>query len=93
LNDGELDFTEEHELEEEDPHTLVSMGLVWERRQLEMSTPSVFCSNFALFITEDNPSTVRETMDSEEGKLCKKSMIEEIAALGSSEVVDWKKSH
>jgi hypothetical protein len=45
---------------------------VWEKRLLERYTPSDFCSNFSLSITDDDPRTVREAVDSEDGKLGKR---------------------
>jgi hypothetical protein len=35
-----------------------------------------------LFITDDDPRTVREVVDSEDGKLWKKAMVEEMDNLG-----------
>ena len=49
LKDDELDSTEEHELEEEDSHTLVLRGSIRERRKLERYTPSDFHSNFLCY--------------------------------------------
>jgi hypothetical protein len=52
-----------------------------------------------LFITDDDPRTVREEVDSEDGKLWKKAMVEEMVALDKNEAWDlvelsnWKKSH
>ena len=54
---------------------------VRERRQPERYSPSTFCSNFALTITDDDPITVREAVDSEDGKLWKKAMVDEMASL------------
>jgi hypothetical protein len=34
-----------------------------------MCTPYDFCSNFYFSITDDDPRTVREAVDSEDGKL------------------------
>lgn len=48
--------------------------LVWERTKVERYTPPNFHSNFALFITNDDPRIVREAMDSQDDKLWKKSM-------------------
>jgi hypothetical protein len=99
LKDDESDSTEEHESEEEDPHTPVLRRSVRERRQPERYTPSDFHSNFALSITDDDPRTVREAVDSEDGKLWKKAMDEEMEALDKNEawdlveLSDWKKSH
>jgi hypothetical protein len=88
LKDDESDSTEEHESKEEDPHTPVLRRSVRERRQPERYTPSDFCSNFALSITDDDPRIVREAVDSEDGKLWKKAMDEEMAALDKNEAWD-----
>ena len=68
LKDDESDSTEEQE-SEEDHHTLVLRRSVRERRQPKRYTPSDFRSNFSLFITNDDPRTVREEVDSEDDKL------------------------
>jgi hypothetical protein len=60
---------------------------VQEKRLLERYTPSDFCSNFDLSITDDDPRTVREAMDSD-GKLWKKALVEEMAALDNNEAWD-----
>jgi hypothetical protein len=88
LKDNELDSTEEKESKEEYPHTLVLRRLVWERRKLERYTPPYFCSNFSLFIIEDDPRIVREAVDSEDGKLWKNAMVEEMEALEKNEAWD-----
>jgi hypothetical protein len=69
LKDDESYSTEEQESEEEDPHTPVLRRLVRERRLPERYTPSNFHSNFSLSITDDDPRTVREAVDSEDGNL------------------------
>jgi hypothetical protein len=74
--------------EEPDPHTPILRRLVRERRQLKRYTPPNFHSNFALFITEDDPRTVREVVDLDNGKLWKKDMIEEMAILKNNETWD-----
>jgi hypothetical protein len=48
-------------------------------------TPSDLRSNFALSIIDDDPRTVREAVDSEDGNLWKKAMDEEMAALDKNE--------
>jgi hypothetical protein len=88
LKDDESDSTEEQESEEEDPHTPVLRRSVRERRLPERYTPSDFHSNFALSITDDDPRTVREAVDSEDGKLWKKAMDEEMEALDKNEAWD-----
>jgi hypothetical protein len=55
---------------------------------MERYTPSNFHSNFSLSITDDDPRTVQEEMDSEDGKLWKKAMDEEMAALDKNEAWD-----
>jgi hypothetical protein len=66
LKDDESDSKEEHESEEEDPHTPVLRRSVRERRLLERYNPSNFHSNFSLFIIDDDPRTVREAVDSKD---------------------------
>jgi hypothetical protein len=48
---------------------LVLRRSVWERRQPERYTPLDFHSSFSLSITNDDPRTIREVVDSEDGKL------------------------
>jgi len=69
LKGEESDSTTEEESEDEEPKTLAVRRSVRERRQLERYSPSAFCSNFALSVTDDDPSTVKEALDSEDGKL------------------------
>ena len=61
---------------------------VRERRQPERYSPSTFCSNFALTITDDDPRTIREAIDSETGKLWKEAMLDEMASLHKNEAWD-----
>ena len=61
---------------------------VQERIQLEWYTPPGFYSIFSLFITDDDPRTVREVVDSKDGKLWKNSMDEYMVALDKSEAWD-----
>jgi hypothetical protein len=61
---------------------------VRERRLPERYTPSDFHSNFSLSITDDDPRTVREAVDSEDGNLWKKAMDEEMEALDKNEAWD-----
>ena len=62
--------------------------LVRERRQPERYSPSTFCSNFALSATNDDPRTVKEVVDSEDGKLSKEAMVDEMASLHKNEAWD-----
>jgi hypothetical protein len=65
LDDAKFESSEEDEVtEEEEPHTLVLRRSVRERRKLERYSPPDFCSNFALSITDDDPRTVREVVNS-----------------------------
>jgi hypothetical protein len=61
---------------------------IQERRQPKRYTPPNFCSNFALSITNDDPITVREAVDSKHGKLWKKAMVEEMEDLDKNEAWD-----
>jgi hypothetical protein len=69
LEDEESNSTKEDELEEEEPQTPSLSILVWERRQPERYTPPYFHSSFILSVSDDDPSTVREVVDSKDGKL------------------------
>jgi hypothetical protein len=69
LKDNESDSKKEQESEEEDLYTPVLRRLIWERSQPERYTPYDLCLNFVLFITNDDPRTVREEVDSEDRKL------------------------
>jgi hypothetical protein len=88
LKDDEADSTKEHESEEEDPHTPVLSRSDRERRLPERYSPPDFCSNFDLSITDDDPRTVREVVDSEDGNLWKRAMEEEMASLEKNEAWD-----
>jgi hypothetical protein len=61
---------------------------VRERRLPERYSPSDFHSNFSLSITDDDPRTVREAVDSEDGNLWKRAMEEEMASLDTNEAWD-----
>ena len=69
LKEDESDSTTEEESEDEEPQNLAIRRSVQERRQPERYSPSDFCSGFSLTITDDDPRTVREAVDSEDGKL------------------------
>lgn len=69
LKGEESKSTEEHELEEEEPHTLVLRRSFWERRYLDRYNASNLCPKFDLSIIDDDPRIFREEMDSRDGKL------------------------
>jgi hypothetical protein len=62
--------------------------LVRRRRKPERYSPLDFCYNFSLSITDDDPKTIREAMNSEDSKLWKKSIVEEMDALDKNEAWD-----
>jgi hypothetical protein len=89
LEDTKYESSEEDEAEEEEePHTLVLRISVRDRRKPERYSPPDFCSNFALSIIDDDPRTVREAVNSEDSKLWKKVMVEEMDALDKNEAWD-----
>ena len=95
----ESDSTLEEESKDEETQTLGVKRSVRERRQLERYSPSSFCEIFSLSITDDDPRTVKEAVDSEDGKLWKEGMVDEIASLhkkrglGSGDVAGWKETN
>eukprot|EP00253_Pinus_taeda_P027777 PITA_27777 len=88
LKEEESDSTVEEESEDEEPQTLDVRRSVQERRQLERYSPSAFYSKFSLSITDDNPRTVKEAVDLEDGKLWKEGMVDEMASLHKNEAWD-----
>jgi hypothetical protein len=61
---------------------------VRERREPKRYSPPDFHSNFALSITDDDPKTIQEVVNSEDSKLWKKAMVEEMDALDKNEAWD-----
>ena len=59
---------------------------VKEIRQPERYIPSSFCQNFSLSISDDDRRTTKEAVDSDEGKLLKEAMVDEMASLDKNEV-------
>jgi hypothetical protein len=93
LDDAKFESSEEEEAEEaeeeeEEPHTPVLRRSVRDRRQPERYSPPNFRSNFSLSITDDDPRTVREAVNSEDSKLWKKAMVAEMDALDKNEAWD-----
>jgi hypothetical protein len=76
LDDVKSESFEEEEVEEEEeePHTLVLRRSLRDKRKPKRYSPPDFCSNFNLAITNDDPRTVKEVVNSEDSKLWKKSM-------------------
>ena len=88
LKEEESNSVAEEESKYEEPQTLAVRRSVQERRQPERYSPSTFCSNFSLFVTDDDPRTVKEAMDSEDGKLWKEAMVDEMTSLHKNEAWD-----
>eukprot|EP00253_Pinus_taeda_P003260 PITA_03260 len=88
IKEEESDSTIEEESEDEGPQTSVVRRSVQERRQPERYSPSVLCSKFSLSITDDDPKTVKEAVDSEDGKLWKEAMVDEMESLEKNEAWD-----
>ena len=81
LKEEKSDSIAEQDSEDEEPQNLAIRRSVQERRQLERYSPYAFCSNFSLTITDDDPITVREAVDSKDGKLWKEAMVDEMESL------------
>eukprot|EP00253_Pinus_taeda_P032608 PITA_32608 len=88
LKEEESDSTTYEESEDEEPQIPGVRRSVREKRQPERYSPFAFCSNFALSITDDDPRTVKEAVDSEDGKLWKEAMVDEMASLHRNEAWD-----
>eukprot|EP00253_Pinus_taeda_P034125 PITA_34125 len=88
LKEEESDSTEEEESEDEEPQNPCVRRLVRERSQPKRYTPSTFCSNFSLSITNVDPRTMKEAADSEDIKLWKEAMVDEMASLHKNEAWD-----
>ncbi|MCZ2221995.1 hypothetical protein NUW87_11600, partial [Corynebacterium pilbarense] len=78
-DDAKCESSEEEE-EEEEEHTPVFRRLVRDKWQPERYSPPDFRSNFALSITDDDPRTVREAVNSKDSKLWENAMVEEMDA-------------
>jgi hypothetical protein len=59
-----------------------------EMRKLKRYSPYNFRANFSLYITDDDPITVREVVNLEDSKLWKKVMVEEMEVLDNNEAWD-----
>ena len=77
LDDAKSESSKEDEAgEEEEPHTPVLTRSMREIRKPERYSPPDFRSNISLSITDDDPITVKETMNSKDSKLWKKAVVE-----------------
>eukprot|EP00253_Pinus_taeda_P034303 PITA_34303 len=88
LKKEESDSTTEEESEVEEPQTPSVRISVRERRQPERYSPFALCLNFALSITDGDPRTMKEAVDSKDGKLWKEVMVDEMASLHKNEAWD-----
>jgi len=88
LKEEESNSTTKEESEDEKPQTPGVGRSVRERRQPKGYSPSTFYSNFSLSITDDDPRTVKEAINSEDGKLWKEDMVDEMASLHTNEAWD-----
>ena len=86
LKEEESDSTPKEESKDEEPQTSGVRRSVRERRQLERYSPSAFCS--ALSVIDDDPKTMKEAVDSEDGKLWKEAIVDEMASLHKNEAWD-----
>ena len=76
LKEEESDSTTEEESEDEEPQIQGVRRSDRERRQRERYIPSAFYSNFTLSITNDDPRTMKEEVDSKDDKLWKEAMVD-----------------
>ena len=92
-NEGSNSFEEESsELDDEvEPQTPTLRRDDHVRRPVERYSPPDFRSTFVLSSINDEPISVKEAVNSEEGKLWKKAIIEEIEALDKNEACDLSK--
>jgi hypothetical protein len=89
LDDAKSASSEEDEAAtKEESNTPVLRRSVREIRKLKGYIPPNFRSNFSLSITDDDPITVREAVNSKDSKLWKKAMVEEMDALDKNEAWD-----
>jgi hypothetical protein len=65
LDDAKYESSEEEEVEEEEKcHTPVLRRLVRDKSQTKRYSPPDVCFSFSLSITDDDPRTVRDVMNS-----------------------------
>jgi hypothetical protein len=68
--------------------TLVVRRLEGVRKLVEMYSLLDFCSAFVLTSNDEDPKSVKEAVDSVEGKLWKDSMVEDMESLHKNETWD-----
>jgi len=91
IMDEGADSVEEELIESEeevDLQTLAVRRFDRERRPVDKYSPLDFCSTFVLFAVSDEPRSVKEAVNSEECKLWKNAMVEEMEALDKNEAWD-----
>jgi len=89
LKEEESDSTSEEESEDEEPQTPSVRRPVRERKQPERYSAFAFYSNFALSVTDYDPRTVKEAVDSKDVKLWKKTMVDEMTSLQKMRLGIW----
>eukprot|EP00253_Pinus_taeda_P008711 PITA_08711 len=88
LKEEESNSTTEEESEDEEPQTPAVRRLVQERRQRERYSTFYLYLNFSLSMTDDDPKTIREATNSDDGKLWKEAMVDEMTCLDKNEAWD-----
>eukprot|EP00253_Pinus_taeda_P008703 PITA_08703 len=88
LKEEESNSTTKEESEDEEPQNPDVRRLVQEIRQSERYSPSAFCLKFSLSITVDDPRTMKEEVDTKDGKLWKEAMVDEMTSLHKNEAWD-----
>eukprot|EP00253_Pinus_taeda_P028943 PITA_28943 len=84
LREEESNSVAKEESEDEEPQTPAVRRSARERRQPERYSPSAFCSNFALSVTDDDPRTVKEA-GFRGWKTLEEAMVDEMASLHKKE--------
>jgi hypothetical protein len=87
LDDAKSESTKEDESREE-PHTSVLRRSMREKIKPTRYIPLDSHVNFALSISDDDPKTIREVVNSKDSKLWKKAMVEEMDSLDKNEAWD-----
>eukprot|EP00253_Pinus_taeda_P036371 PITA_36371 len=80
--------TSKEESRDKEPQTSGVRRLVRERRQPKRYSPCDFCSNFALYVMDYDPRTVKEAIDSKDDRLWKEAIVDEMTSLHKNEAWD-----